>query len=222
MPAPERVSIGWDERVVAIARCNEHAPGTMPVEFIAFTADRRITGTIPLADDRLSDMLNSVPRVVIRGATVLDLVADAVPRTADVTLAVGSIVAVVVSGRRGNDARRRKTDLRLARVGLVRFVVTGSLHMPTDSIDPLASNDPAVVLAGRDVLVPLTDASIAYDVGRSPTTEHHETILINRGLATWIDLDDAAVDTDHAEDLEDRERTYHAAMIKDFTGAVSD
>jgi hypothetical protein len=220
--APEGVSIGWDERVVARTRGNEHAPGTMPVEFIAFTADRRITGTIPLADDRLSDMLNSVPRVVIRGATVLDLVADAVPRTVDVTLAVGSIVAVVVSGRRGNDARRRKMDVRLARVGIVRFVVTGSLHVPTDSIDPLASNDPAVVLAGRDVLVPLTDASIAYDVGGSATTEHHETILINRGLATWIDLDDAAIDTDRAEDLLDRERTYHAAMIKDFTGAVSD
>jgi hypothetical protein len=90
----------------------------MPVDLIAFTADRRITGTIPLADDRLSDMLNSVPRIVIRGATILDLVAAAVPRTADVTLTIGSIVAVVVTGRRGNDARRRRTDLRLARIGL--------------------------------------------------------------------------------------------------------
>ena len=195
----------------------------MPVDLIAFTADRRINGTIPLADDRLSDMLNSVPRIVMRNATVQDLVADAIPRTADVTLAIGSIVAVVATGRRGNEMRRLRTDLRLARVGVVRFVVTGSLHVPAGSVDPLASNDPAVVLAGRDMLVPLTDATITYDLGRQPTTETHDTILINRAHATWIDLDDAAtIDTDAVELLEERERTYHAAMIKDFTGAVSD
>jgi len=195
----------------------------MPVDLIAFTADRRITSAIPLADDRLSDMLNSVPRIVMRNATVQDLVAGAVPRTADVTLAVGAIVAVVATGRRGNEMRRHRTDLRLARVGVVRFVVTGSLHVPAGSIDPLASNDPAVVLAGRDVLVPLTDATIAYDVGREPVTETHETILINRAHATWIDLDDAAAtDTDATELLDEKEKSYHAAMIKDFTGAVSD
>jgi hypothetical protein len=195
----------------------------MPVDLIAFTADRRITGAIPLADDRLSDMLNSVPRIVMRNATVQDLVADAVPRTADVTLAVGAIVAVVATGRRGNEMRRHRTDLRLARVGVVRFVVTGSLHVPAGSIDPLASNDPAVVLAGRDILVPLTDATIAYDVGREPVTETHETILINRAHATWIDLDDAAAtDKDASELLDEKEKSYHAAMIKDFTGAVSD
>ncbi|HEX5824658.1 MAG TPA: hypothetical protein VFY18_09400 [Candidatus Limnocylindrales bacterium] len=194
----------------------------MPVDLIAFTADRRISGTIPLADDRLSDMLNSVPRIVLRNATVQDLVADSVPRTADVTLAVGAIVAVVATGRRGNEMRRHRTDLRMARIGVVRFVVTGSLHVPAGSIDPMASNDPAVVLAGRDVLVPLTDATIAYDIGREPFTEQHDTILINRSHATWIDLDDAASVNDLDELADEREKSYHAAMIKDFTGAVSD
>jgi hypothetical protein len=195
----------------------------MPVDLIAFTADRRISGTIPLADDRLSDMLNSVSRVIVRGATVVDLAADGVPRTADVTLAVGSIVAVVATGRRGSETRRRRTDLRFARVGLLRFVVTGSLHVPSGSIDPLASNDPAVVLAGRDLLVPLTAATIAYDLNGASTTEPYETILINRSHATWIDLDDAAVlDDEDADLLLKRDRTYHAALAKDFTGAISD
>ena len=52
---------GWDERVVASTVAARHPDRTMPVDLIAFTADRRITGSIPLADDRLSDMLNSVP-----------------------------------------------------------------------------------------------------------------------------------------------------------------
>ncbi|MBA2720792.1 MAG: hypothetical protein H0U52_16360 [Chloroflexi bacterium] len=191
----------------------------MPVELIAFTADRRIRGVIPLADDRLSDMLNSVPRVIIRAAEIDDLVLDAPVQSADVTVTVGSIVAVLVSGRRGVATRRRKTDIHRARVGLTRFVVSGSLHVPVGWPDRLSSSDPAVVLAGRDVLVPLSDATITYDKADEPTTERFETILVNRAHATWIDLDDAAGCGADGELVGERPRVYHAAMVKDFTRA---
>src|SRR4051794_21543355 len=95
-----------DERVVVPEGSAPHDGSTMPVDFIAFTADRRITGAIPLADDRLSDMLNSVPRVVVRNAAVEDLVMESPTQTSDLTLAVGSIVAVLVAGRRGLETRR--------------------------------------------------------------------------------------------------------------------
>jgi hypothetical protein len=189
----------------------------MPVDLIAFTADSRIRGAIPLADDRISDMLNSVGRIVIRGALIEDLVAGAPPQTADLTLTVGSIVAVLTSGRRGTDSRRRKTEIHRARIGLKRFVVSGSLHIPVGAADQLASSDPALVLAGRDILVPLTDATITYDNADAPTTEQFETILVNRAHATWIDLDDAAAGDD--VEFVGRQRVYHAAMVKDFTGA---
>ena len=190
----------------------------MPVDLIAFTVDRRIRGSIPLADDRLSDMLNSVSRVVIRGATIEDLAAGGPPRTADLTLAVGSIVAVLVAGRRGMENRRRRTEVHRARIGLNRFVVTGSLHVALDAAEHLASGDPALVLAGRDILVPLTDATITYDRGDGPTTEEFETILVNRAHATWIDLDDAA-DGDGSKLAKEQPVVYHASMVKDFTGA---
>jgi hypothetical protein len=190
----------------------------MPVELIAFTADRRIHGAIPLADDRVSDMLNSVPRIVIRGAVVEDRVAGLPPETADLTLAVGSIVAVLVSGRRGVDARRRRTEIHRARVGLTRFVVSGSLHVPPGAAEHLASGDPNLVLAGRDLLVPFTDATITYDRADSPTSVRMETILVNRAHATWIDLDDAAGGDDD-EFVAGRRVVYHAAMAKDFTRA---
>ena len=48
----------------------------MPVDLILFTVDRRISGAIPLADDRVSDMLNSVPRIVMRGAVIENLVTE--------------------------------------------------------------------------------------------------------------------------------------------------
>jgi hypothetical protein len=190
----------------------------MPVDFIAFTADRRIHGAIPLADDRLSDMLNSVPRVVIRAAMIEDLVGGGAPRTADLTIAVGSIVAVLVAGRRGIDSRRRKTQVHRARIGLTRFVVSGSLHVPVGAAEHLASGDPALVLAGRDILVPLSDATITYDNADIATTEEFETILVNRAHAVWIDLDDAATGGDR-ELVDDRPPVYHASMVKDFTGA---
>ena len=190
----------------------------MPVDLIAFTTDRRIQGAIPLADDRLSDMLNSVPRVVIRGAVIEDLVEGGQPEAADLTIAVGSIVAVLVAGRRGIETRRRKTELHRARVGLTRFVVSGSLHVPPGAADRLGSSNPAVVLAGRDILVPLTDATITYDKADQPTTETFETILVNRAHVTWIDLDDAAGGND-ADFLDGRPTVYHAAMAKDFTRA---
>ncbi len=188
----------------------------MPVELIVFTADRRIRGLIPLADDRLSDMLNSVPRVVVRAAEIEDLVASNPAQTADVTLAVGSIVAVLVSGRRGLDSRRRRTEVHRARIGLTRFVVSGSLHVPIGAADWVTSTDPAVVLAGRDILVPLTDATITYDKADQPTSERFETILVNRAQAVWIDLDAAAGGDDDSDLIAERPKVYHAAMAKDF------
>jgi hypothetical protein len=191
----------------------------MPVDLIAFTADRRIRGAIPLADDRLSDMLNSVPRVIVRGAEVEDLVSGSPIQTADVTLAVGSIVAVLVAGRRGVENRRRRTAIHRARIGLTRFVVSGTLHVPVGSPDRLTSSDPAVVLAGRDVLVALTDATITYDKADTATCEQFETILVNRAHATWIDLDDAA-GGDDGDLVAGRPVIYHAALAKDFTRAT--
>ena len=191
----------------------------MPVELIAFTADRRIRGAIPLADDRLSDMLNSVPRIVVRGAEVQDLALGAPSQVTDVTVTVGSLVAVLASGRRGVETRRRRTDLHKARLGLVRYVVTGWLHVPAGSPANLVSREPAVVLAGRDLLVPLTDATISYEKSGEAITEQFETILVNRSQATWIDLDDAAGDDD-GDVAGDRPKVYHAAMAKDFTGAT--
>jgi hypothetical protein len=190
----------------------------MPVELIVFTADRRISGSIPLADDRLSDMLNSVPRIVMRGCEVQDLLIGAPPQFADVTVAVGSIVAALVSGRRGVETRRRRTDVQRVTLGIVRYVVRGWLHIPAGvSIDP-GSRDPATVLAGRDVLVPLTDATIGYERGASQVSEAVETILFNRSLATWIEVDDGS-GGDASDLFEEPAKVYHAAMAKDFTGA---
>jgi hypothetical protein len=158
----------------------------MAIEIVAFTWQCRIAGAIPLADDRLTDMLNAVTRIVIRNATIEDL-DNAEAGAGDVQIDAGHLVAVVASGRTGVASRRLRTRVQRVSVDLDRYVVTGLLHSPAAEPELPASGRPDRVLAGRDVLVPLTDAVITYDRAGRSISEEHDTILINRSLATWVD-----------------------------------
>jgi hypothetical protein len=191
----------------------------MPIDFIAFTSDRRINGRIMLADDRLSDMLNAVPRLVIRDANVDELVDDRTPRLADVTIVIGEMLVVVGTGPRGSEQLRKGLLKRRASVGLGRFVVEGDLGYPNDSTLP-ESSDPAVVLANRDLLIPLTDATITYDRSGAPVAESFDTVLINRARAAWIDVA-PPVFVDETPDDASAEpgRTRY---VKDFTNSVAE
>jgi hypothetical protein len=198
----------------------------MPIDFAAFTADRRISGRMFLADDRLSDMLNSVGRIVLRDALVEDLVDGRPPVKGDLTVQIGDLVVVVGTGPRGGDTPRRRTVKRRVSVGLGRFVVSGELHLPADNPRLPDGDDPAVVFAGRDLLVPLTAATITYDRNNVPQADDHEAMLFNRARATWIDVQpDAAAmaevgDIDEAMPIgwTDRRPMYH----RDFTKTVAD
>lgn len=196
-------------------------PPPMPIDFIAFTSDRRLSGRIMLADDRLSDMLNAVPRLVIRDANVDELTEDRSPRLADVTVVVGEMLVVVGSGPRGNEQLRRKWLKRRVSMGIGRFVVEGELGYPTESPLP-ESSDPSVVLENRDLLVPLTDATVTYDKLGLVVTETFETVLVNRSRASWIDIaQEVFVDeVDDAPDVTMPER--RTRYMKDFTNSVAE
>lgn len=195
-------------------------PPAMPIDFLAFTSDRRISGRIMLADDRLSDMLNAVARIVIRDATVDELADDRRPRLADVTIAVGEMLVVVGSGPRGSEQLRKKWLKRRASVGLGRFVVEGDLGYPNEAPLP-ESDDPAVVLANRDLLVALTDATVTYDRPGGATTETFETVLINRARASWIDLA-PAVAPEPADEEDEDGPSSRTRYVKDFTNSVAE
>ncbi|MFL5750785.1 MAG: hypothetical protein ACJ767_09255 [Chloroflexota bacterium] len=189
----------------------------MPIDFLAYTADRRITGRVMLADDRLSDMLNAVPRLVIRDAAVDELLDDRPPRVADVTIAIGEMLVVVGSGPRGSDRLRKRWLKRRASIGLGRFVVEGDLGYSPESTLP-GSGDPSVVLAGRDLLVALTDATISYDRMGGVVAETYETVLINRARASWIEVSP----TIFVEPEADGAETGRTRYVKDFTNSVAE
>ena len=81
--------------------------------------------------------------------------------------------------------------------------------------------DPATILAGRDILVPITNASITYDVADVKTTEEHETILVNRARAAWMEIQPEVEEDDDDEAKPDKTDT-RTRYVKDFTGTVAD
>ena len=202
--------------------CLARDPAVMPIDFVAFTADRRISGRIMLADDRLSDMLNAVPRIVVRDAQVDELTEHLAPRVADVTIAIGELYVVVGTGPRGSETLRRKSQKRRASIGLGRFVVEGDLVYQGEGGLP-ESSDPSVVLASRDLLVAITDATISYDRADAPVEESFETVLINRARAAWIDLEPAVfVDTFDDDVDEESELSARTRYMKDFTNSIAE
>lgn len=195
----------------------------MAIQFIGFTADSRVVGSIPLADDRLTDMLNSVGRVVVRDASTEDI--DLGPQEdGPVMIPVGELLAVVGTGRRGIESRRRRTLVRHVQIGLGRYVVSGKIHVAPEVHAASLGGDLDALLAGRDLLVPLTQASIRYSRGGSRHTEEWDTLLINRVRALWIKALDGDDEEDDDEDEEGdvEEGPVTTRYVKDFTGSVAE
>jgi hypothetical protein len=194
----------------------------MAIEFVGFTAVCRISGAIPLADDRLSDMLNSVGRVVVRNADVEEIDGGRMEKL-DVTVPTGDFLAVAGSGRRGLESQRRRTLKRRVRMGLGRYSVSGYLHVLESAHAESLNGRPDALLVGRDLLVPVTEATIGYDRGGENREESWETILINRSRVAWIEAaDDDEQEPPDGSDPEARDAAIRSRFVKDFTGSVAD
>jgi hypothetical protein len=161
-------------------------PWDVAIEFCGFTADHRISGRLPLADDRLSDMLNSVARVVIRGA-VSESIDNGFQVSGDVLMSCGDLWLVAGTGRRGIETRRRRTATRRIRAGLGRYVVEGDLHVAAGAGRSVPGGNLDDLLAGRDLLVPLTSATLTFDRAGRSIAEEHETLLVNRSRIEWFE-----------------------------------
>ena len=194
----------------------------MPIDFVAFTADRRISGRIMLADDRLSDMLNAVPRIVVRDAQVDELTENA-----------------PASSRRRDDRDRRALRGRRVRAARQRDAAPEVAEAPgIGRPRPVRRRGrPRLPERGRPARVerpvgrageprpprPVTDATITYDRADGPSTESFETVLVNRARATWIDLEPAAIlDPYGAEDEEENEASARTRYMKDFTNSIAE
>lgn len=172
-----------------------HSPGApMQIDFRAFSADCLIMGKLDLTAPRLTDMLNAEPTLHLT-EVVLEALSDghrlAIP---DYTLHRDEIYAVKVTGPRGSKALRIVTVPHRVQAQIGPYNVLGRLNA-APGIDALRT------IPDRGVMLPLTDATIAYVVGGILEVRDASTAIINRELASWVraaDRDEALSGATHS------------------------
>ena len=123
---------------------------------------------------------------MIRGA-VTEAMDHGYRESGDVLVDCGDLCVVAGSGRRGIESRRRRTATRRVQTGLGRYVVEGDLHLPIEVGRPAPAGSLEELMSGRDLLVPLTNATLTFDRAGRSTAENHETLLVNRSRIEWLE-----------------------------------
>ncbi|HEY7523809.1 MAG TPA: hypothetical protein VH720_09175 [Candidatus Limnocylindrales bacterium] len=195
----------------APARESEALPVAYPdVEFVAYGEDCIVVARVALPTERLTDLLNSQERY-----RITDVVADSLTdghayELPEVELQRDELFLVHAAGPRGNPGRRKRTRQHSVVLQLGPYLVHGQFHA-------VPGSDPLEGLRRRKAMVPLTDATIEFVVGRAVQQRHVETLIVNRELMDW------AVEA-HDEGIEFPELEVPAAtgrLAKDFTGQIS-
>ena len=145
------------------------------VEIDAYAADCRVHGQIEVGEGRLSDQLNRTPELLIRDARLEGLDDGQLVDMSEITIARDELCAVVVSGPRGDVARRLHTRTTHVEVEVGPYLVEGRVH-GTPASEPLA------VFLRQLAWVPLTEATVKYRCGAGDVSEEMATLLVNRHL----------------------------------------
>ncbi len=145
------------------------------VEIDAYAADCRVHGQVEFGEGRVSDRLNRTPELLIRDARLEGLSDGHVVAMPELTIARDELCAVVVSGTRGDAARRLHTQTTRVEVDVGPYRVEGRMH-GTSTSKPLGW------VLRQAAWVPLTEARVTYRCGADDVSEEMATLLVNRHL----------------------------------------
>ncbi len=151
------------------------------VSFEALLPAERVFGWVRLDTDRLTDLLNAHDLVHLENVLIEDH-RDGRSVSAEETIIPRSeMVAVIAHGPRGNPARRRATRPHAVVVVSGTYRIGGFVHAPPGM-------DPEERWCDGSPMVPLTEAWLEYRSGDQYRRERAETVIVNRDLATRIEL----------------------------------
>jgi hypothetical protein len=151
------------------------------VSFEAFVPEHRVFGWIRLDAERLTDLLNAHEELRLLNVKVEDLDHREVESADEAVVRRVHLVAVRASGPRGAAALRAATRTWPVLVESGLYRVCGNLHVAPDGDAASRLRDPAP-------MVPLTDAWIEYRSGGDLRRWPVGTIIVNRELASRIDV----------------------------------
>jgi len=150
----------------------------MFIDFTGFAGDCLINGKLDLRAPRLTDQLNADPLVRLVDVELEGLGDGRRVASPEFTIERSQLCAVRVTGPRGSRALRIATAPHRLRAQIGPYTILGRLHEPV-GVDALATFEQ------RDLMVPLTDATIAFMVGGILDVRDWSTLVINRELASW-------------------------------------
>jgi len=187
---------GPAEPVEADAAADQRQP---EVEFSAYAEDCRLSGRIQLDAERLTDMLNDHDEVALVDVVVESLADGTSSRLPEFTVRRDELLVVEATGPRGNPGRRRRAHRHPLAVRLGPYEVRGLVHLVpgADTLDAVRRRRP---------MVPLTDASIAYERDGAVVQHRERTLIFNRECADWIRTIDPQLVDDPARPLPTLER----------------
>ena len=151
----------------------------LEIDVMAYGEDCILSGRLPMAAERLSDLLNENLEFELVDVMVEDLVGSAPSQIRDIVVHRDEILLVVASGPRGNPARRNHTRQHpiVARIG--PYEVRGLIHS-------LPGVDPVENLRRRKPMIALTDAVIDFSIGATHHQRQASVLILNRDCVDSI------------------------------------
>jgi hypothetical protein len=148
------------------------------VDFVAYAADRVLAGRLRLHAARLTDLLNGCDEVDL--VDIVSLGHDGqVGEAARTIMARGELLVVKAGSPRGDPTRRHRTRQTLVSLGVGPYVVYGYIHARPGA-------DALIHFGRRATMVPITDASIGYEVDGVWRRDEASTLIVNCDQCEWI------------------------------------
>jgi hypothetical protein len=156
----------------------------MLVDFTGFAGDCLISGRLDLQAHRLTDQLNAESEIHLVDVLLEGLLDGRQVATPTFTIRRSELCAVKAGPPRGSRRMWTATEQHRLQAQIGPYTVLGRLHAPpgTEAISSIGS---------REVMVPLTDATIAYLIAGILEVRDCPTLIINRELASWLRAADA-------------------------------
>lgn len=150
------------------------------IDFVAYGHECLLSGLVRLDADRLTDWLNTSDELDL--IDVLGVGLDGGIAEADhVVIPRSELVAVKAGDPRGRPSLRRPTRQVAVTAGSGPYVMHGYVHGRPGA-------DPMIHLGRRPPMIPLTDATIAYETPDGWRHDDASTLIVNRDTADWIRL----------------------------------
>jgi hypothetical protein len=182
-----------------------------PIDFMAFAADCTVAGKMTMFGERLTDFLNGQERFRVHHLECESLDDGHRAAVDSLSLERNDLLAVVATGPRGNEKQRVTLQTNRLQVSIGPYLILGRIHTKPGT-DAIAS------VMKRDPMIPLTHATIAYEVAGSIVARDLPTIIVNRLLVDWISPTTEAATL--FPDVPVRS-PFSRTMLKDFTGTTT-